>query len=311
MLSDVFARLAPVLLLLALGQWMQRRRFVTETSVEQLKKIVVNLTLPAVLFHTFLEMELQPAYLAIFALVFLLCVALLALGRLLQPQLGKGHPYFPFLLTGFEYGMLGVGLFGTAYGLEQLGYIAVIDLGHELFIWFVFLGFLLVQRDGIREPRRLLRAFATAPVILGILSGLAFNALGLRSWLSDFFLSAALLATLERLGSVTGPLILLIIGYGIALDRRGIREAWPIVAVRLGLLIPLALLLNTFVLDRRLGLAQPFQSALFTLLVLPPPFILPLYMPDLPEERRYVNNVLTVHTVASIAVFTLYSALTA
>ncbi len=310
MLTAVFSRLVPVLLLLALGYWLRRRHFVTETTIEQLKKLVVNLTLPAVLFNTFLKMELQLAYLAVFGLMFLLCMALLGLGHLLKPHLGADHPYFPFLLTGFEYGMLGVGLFGTAYGLDQLGYIAVVDLGHELFIWFVFLGFLLVKRDGIREPRRLLRAFATSPVILGILAGLVFNVTGAHRWLTDFFLTAALLATLEQLGSITGPLVLLVIGYGIALDRKGVRAAWPIVAIRLGLLIPLALLLNAVVLDGLLNLAPPFQAALFTLLILPPPFIIPLYMPDLPDERRYVNNVLTLHTVVSIAVFTLYAALT-
>ena len=46
---------------------------------------------------------------------------------------------FHILITGFEYGMLAISLFGAAYGLDKIGYIAIVDLGHEIFIWFVFL----------------------------------------------------------------------------------------------------------------------------------------------------------------------------
>ena len=54
-------------------------------------------------------------------------------------------------------------------------------------------------------------------------------------------------------------------------------------------------------------LDAPFEIALFTLLVLPPPFIVPLYMPPgMADERRYVNNVLMLYTVATIVIFAVY-----
>ena len=56
-----------------------------------------------------------------------------------------------------------------------------------------------------------------------------------------------------------------------------------------------------------LGGSEYSQAALFTLLILPPPFIIPLYMkPDMPDERRYVNNVLSLYTIVSIVVFVAY-----
>jgi hypothetical protein len=83
-----------------------------------------------------------------------------------------------------------------------------------------------------------------------------------------------------------------------------------VVVLRLGLLIPLALLLNAVLVRGVLGLEPAFEAALFTLLILPPPFIIPLYMkPGIPEERRFVNNVLTLYTVVSVAVFAVYFAL--
>ena len=81
----------------------------------------------------------------------------------LRRRLNVPHPYFPFLMTGFEYGMLGVSLFGSAYGLENIGYIAVADLGHELFIWFVFLALLLMTREGTPARRSLPGRFPARP----------------------------------------------------------------------------------------------------------------------------------------------------
>ncbi|GAB4416349.1 MAG: auxin efflux carrier [Anaerolineae bacterium] len=303
----ILNRVLPILLLIALGHWTRRSGFLTESAVENLRKLVVTLALPAVLFISFLEMKLQTKYLLVFVLIFVLNVTLFALGRALKTRLRVEYLYFPFLMTGFEYGMLGVSLFGSAYGLDKIGYIAVIDLGHELFIWFVFLAFLLMLRDGHQDPRQLLRAFLTSPVIIGILAGIALNVIGAREFVNERPVVGGVMATLRFLGDLTIPLILIIVGYGIRLDRTGIREAAPVIGIRLAILVPLALLLNRLVLRGLLDLEAPFEAGLFTLLVLPPPFIIPLYMKaGLPDERRYVNNALTLYTVASIALFTIY-----
>ena len=149
---QIFNQVLPILFLISLGYWTRQKQFLSESTVDELRKIVVNLALPAVLFTSFLHIELKSAYFVIFALTFVLAGLLFMLGRFLKKRLAIRFAYFPFLLTGFEYGMLGVSLFGAAYGLEQIGYIAVADLGHEIFIWFVFLPLLLIQRDGAQKP---------------------------------------------------------------------------------------------------------------------------------------------------------------
>jgi hypothetical protein len=74
------------------------------------------------------------------------------------------------------------------------------------------------------------------------------------------------------------------------------------------ILIPLAFLLNRYLVQGILHLDTLFETALFTLLVLPPPFIIPLYTsPELADkEKEYINNTLTMHTLISIIVFSLY-----
>ncbi|MFN2106059.1 MAG: hypothetical protein ACK2UJ_14365 [Candidatus Promineifilaceae bacterium] len=203
--------------------------------------------------------------------------------------------------------MLGVSLFGGAYGLANIGIFAVVDLGHELFIWFAFLPLLLRERDGIQKISDLLRSFLRSPVVIAILLSILFNVLGWQEALNTLPITGGIMAALGFLANLTIPLILITVGYGIKLDRKGLGDASRLVITRLAILLPLAFLLNTFLIRGLLDLPRAYEVALFTLLVLPPPFIIPLFMkPELLEEERYVNNVLTLYTVVSIILFTAH-----
>ncbi|MDX1413333.1 MAG: hypothetical protein R3293_04030 [Candidatus Promineifilaceae bacterium] len=305
--AEIINRVLPILLLIFLGNWIRRANFLGEDVVEGLKKLVVNISLPAVLFISFLHVEFQPAFLVIFFIVFGLNGSMYILGKLLRPRVAPEHDYYPYLMTGFEYGMLGISLFGSAYGLANIGIFAVVDLGHEIFIWFVFLPLLLMKRDGIQHTSDLVKSFFKSPVIIGILAGILFNFLGIADSLDTWPLTGGILGTLEFLAAMTIPLILIVVGAGMKLNRQGAGSAARVVLIRLLILIPLALLINHFVIENLLGLRRAYQIALFTLFILPPPFIIPLFMnEERVEERRYVNNVLTLYTIASIVVFGLY-----
>jgi malate permease and related proteins len=305
--SQILNRVLPILLLILLGSLVRRHKFLSSSTIDDLRKLVVNLALPSVLFVTFLQIELKLTYLVVFVIIFVLCLALLGLGFLLKVRFAPRNEYFPFLMTGFEYGMLGVSLFGGAYGLEKLGTIAVLALGHEIFIWFVFLAFLLTKRDGIQGPRQLFSTFSKSPVILAIILGIFFNLLGFQDLLYQAPISGGVMLVLQFLGNLVVPLILLIVGYSLQFDLKGVKSALPVVLTRLLVLVPLALGINFFLIRGWLELEPIFEAALFTLLVLPPPFIIPLYMrPELVEEKHYVNNVLALHTIFSIGIYIIY-----
>lgn len=305
---QIINQVLPILFLISLGYWINRKNFLTENTIDQLRKIVVNLALPAVIFVSFLNIELKASYFAIFAFTFFLCVLLFLLGQLIKKLFNIRYTYFPYLTTGFEYGMLGVSLFGAAYGLEKIGYIAVTDLGHEIFIWFVFLPLLLIKRDGMQNPKEIVKSFLSAPVVIAILTSIILNVLNGQEWLYQYPITGALMTTLEFLGSLTVPLILIIVGYGIKINRAGLKDALLVVVIRLGILIPLALLLNVHLMRNLLHLEKLFEAGLFTLLILPPPFIVPLYARSSlsGEEKQYINNVLTIHTIISVTIFIIY-----
>jgi len=304
---EIINRVLPILLLLFLGYWFRGTNFLSEPIMDGLRKLVVNVALPSVLFLSFLQIDLQPSFVILSIVIFLLNFALYLFGRFLGPRVAPNHPYFPFLMTGFEYGMLAISLFGSAYGLSQIGLIAVADLGHELFIWFVFLPLLLAKRDGMQRPSEMLQTFAKSPLIIAILSALLLNVIGLNDVFFAWPVTGGIMSTLEFLAALTIPLILLTVGYGIKLDREGFRSAARVVLIRMAIIIPTIYLLNSLLVRALLQLGWPYEVAIITLFIAPPPFIIPLFMsPDLVEERRYVNNVLTLHTIVSVTLFVLF-----
>ncbi|PLW75095.1 AEC family transporter [Cohaesibacter celericrescens] len=300
-------QILPILFIILAGVALRLFNILSASIIEGLTRLIVTVVLPSVLFTVFLDMDMKLEYVAPFLLVAAICGGLYGLGRVLGPIVAPNHPFFPFLFTGFEYGMLGVSLFGGAYGLEAVGYIAVVDLAHELFIWFIFAPLLMIRRDGKSEPTAILKMFATSPVVLGLVGGLACNALGLSVVIKTAPVLSSVYATLTFFTAMAVPLILLVVGFGIRIRRQGLADVGLLIALRYGLVVPLALLLNRYVLDGIFHLDRPIQMAFFTLLILPPPFIIPLFMQNASEnERAYVTNALAVSTVISLIIFSIY-----
>lgn len=60
--TEIINHVFPILFLIFLGQWIRRRNFLAEGTIEDLRKIAVNLALLAVLFTSFLQIQLKSAY---------------------------------------------------------------------------------------------------------------------------------------------------------------------------------------------------------------------------------------------------------
>jgi malate permease and related proteins len=300
----ILAKVLPVILLLAGGVLVKRARFLSEPTVVELKKFVVNVSLPALLFVAFLNTDFQVKYLWIVVVTFGVNLLMLLLGRALGLFVVKGNAYFPLLLTGFEMGMMGFSLFGTAYGLQSLSTFGIFDLGQEAYVWFVLTTLLAGLRSGAPNPRKILLSFISSPVILAIFLAVALNLLGLREPIGAHPLTGALLAAVTILSQLTIPLVLIFIGYQLNFRLAKLRLPLVTLLVRTVLLVGIAVLVNEFLFKRVLRLPGLFSAALFTMFVLPPPFIIPLFMEGRSaEDHDYVSNTLSLSTLVTLAAF--------
>ena len=67
----VISKVLPVIWLLFLGNILNRLKFIKQDTINDLKKIVVNLSLPALLFLAFSTAKLEQQYLYLVLVVFL------------------------------------------------------------------------------------------------------------------------------------------------------------------------------------------------------------------------------------------------
>ncbi|HJE50498.1 MAG TPA: hypothetical protein K8V15_00685 [Tessaracoccus flavescens] len=306
-MGHIVASVLPIILLIGLGWVLRVTRVLSADGADVLKKLVVSVILPAVLFNAFLSITFQTEYLAIIVLVPVLCVALLGLGYGVRRLLPGSTPITPFLFTGFEFGMLGLALFTAGYGIANVPIAGMVGLGHEFFIWFVFVTVLRRATSGAVSAGETLRSFVTSPVIIAILAGLLLNVLGLGPWIASNPVGGAVLVTTQYLSAMIVPVILIVVGHGMRLNAAGVRQAAPFVAVRFLLMLALAFVINLLVVRQLLGLPLMVEHAIFTLLILPPPFIVPIFLPaDRRDDMVYANNVLSLHTVVSVVAFIVY-----
>jgi hypothetical protein len=241
--------------------------------------LVIHLALPAALFLTFLRVSLEPQYAVIVGAVFAACLAVLAAGPLIGRWVGVPSPMLPYLLTGFEAGMLGYAIYGAVFGAAELYRFGIVDLGQVTFVFFVLVP-LLVRRAGghAPSPAQTLVSFLRTPVIVAIVAGMAGSALGLGPALDGSSLGEAALRTLGLLASLTTPLIALAIGASTSLRRGTLGAPIRTVVVRMTIWVVLATLFVVLVVDGLLGLDRLFQAAVLTMAILPPPFVIPLYL---------------------------------
>ncbi len=309
---DALGRVLPILLLFLLGAVLRKRAFLAEATVADLRRFVLAVTLPAALFLTFLRVSLELRYLPIVLIVFAACVVMLLAGPGLNRLLGVRSPFAGPLTTGFEAGMLGYAIYGGVFGQENLYRFGIVDLGQVLFVFFVLATLLTRRATGVTPgARETILAFVRTPVILAILVGVTGNLVGLGALLDSTPLSVALLTTLGLLGACTTPLIAVVIGYSTRLRPGALSRPARTVAIRLVAWVVLAVPFVVFVVQGVLGLDPLFAAAVMTMAILPPPFVIPLYMGSRDgdeAERDYVADTLSLATVATLVAFTVVAA---
>lgn len=286
----------PVLAALALGVLCRKLNFLTRDGVDTLKKVVVNLTLPAVVFAAFATAEYSLQTIAIPVLVFLLCCLGLVLGRLLARLLRLPGRVTPYLAAGFEAGMLGYALFALLFPQASSARFAILDLGQTLFVFTLYKALL----SGGKETKSLWKDIVNTPILWGTFAGLLVGATGLFGWMVQNGSAAVVTSLTDFLSAPTGMMILLAVGYDLDFGQIRWRETARFVVLRLAamaILFAVLLLVNRTLLH---GII--FEGAALLLFILPPPYVLPIFA-DEPSQRAQISSALSALTVVTLLFF--------
>ena len=298
---QVLLTVLPVVVMLLLGVLTRKTGMLSREGIGALKRVVMDITLPAVLVGAFAGAEYTLNSLLLPLIMFAVCLAALGLGRLGGRMLRLSSPYAPYMASGYEAGMLGYALFAMLYGQEHTASFALLDLGQVLFVFTVYKVLLTRTQGGRMSARQTLHSLASSPTIWAILAGVALGATGLYRAMGAWGGDQLLTAVTDFVSAPTGAVILLTIGYGLAMDKAQLKAGLKTCALRLvinGALMALMLVVAGFMFPGDIYL----RGAVLLMFMLPPPYVLPIFADD-PQERSYVSSSLCMLTLVTIAVF--------
>lgn len=301
MLTKILETALPVFAALFIGVLCRKRAIFSRADVDAMKKLAVDICLPAVVFSAFAGADYAPENLLIPVVMFLLCSAGLGLGYAFRALFHRSSRLLPFLTIGFESGMLGYGLFALLFPAEDPGTYAILELGHVLFVFTLYKGLLMGRGQG----KELVRQAFTSPVMLGILGGVLFGVTGLYRALEPSGITGVISAVASFISAPTSFIILVSIGYDLSLRDTVWEKALRCIGIRyvtVGLVYGAAVLLNRTVLRSAIH-----EGALLLMVTLPAPYVLPVFA-NLEEERASVASTLSLMTLFSLILFAVLAA---
>ena len=301
----VLQTVLPVVVMLGIGMLCRKKALISREGINALKSVVVNITLPAVLLSAFATTRYTFMDIVIPLLMFLVCLAGWALGKLAMKLFRMPSRFVPFLTTGFEAGMLGYALFNMLYGSGRTADFARIDLGQVLFVFTLYKILLGLDGEKKADSRTLIREMVFSPIILAIAAGVLFGATGLYRALIPSGAAGILDACTSFVAAPTSAIILLTIGYDLVLTDIPWQSTGKVVAVRFGIMMLLRAALLAVL--RLILPGASLTEAINVMFLLPPPFVLPVFADDA-DARVYVSSALSVSTLVAIAGFAVLAA---
>ncbi len=296
----VIQTVLPVFLALGLGMLCRSRNFLSREGVDALKKVVINLTLPFVLLNAFATAEYTPAALSLPALMFFICCLALGLGFLAVRIFRVKGRLSVYLMSGFEAGMLGYALFVLLFPNISVSEFALPDIGQTLFVFTLY----KILLSGRTDWKAIGRDMATTPILWAVAAGVLIGATGLYGKLQEWGISGILNASTDFLSAPTGMVILLTVGYDLVIKEIPWKKTAGFIAMRLVIMTicyAAAVLLNRGLLNNVL-----FEGAMLLMLILPPPYVIPVFA-DEPSERVQISSALSAMTLVTIVLFALVS----
>ena len=297
---SVLEIILPVFLALCLGMLCRTKRILSPEGVASLKKVAVNITLPAVSFGTFARADYSAGRMLVPVWMFIACCIALALGYAARRLLKMQHAHSPYLCTAFEGGMLGFSLYPLIYG--DLSPFAIVVLGQTFFIFTVY----KVLLSGAHGKRALLKETFTSPSLWALLLGLLIGVSGLYHRMEAIGVQGLFDGIQGFIAAPTSFLVLLSVGYDLKPVDIQWGETCKIILARLAIM---ALLLGATLLVNRIFLSGVIETrAAVMLFILPAPFVLQAFSKE-PSEAGFISSTLSVQTILTIIGFAVMAAL--
>lgn len=297
----------PVIIMLIIGMICREKKLISEEGIEGFQTLVMNFTLPISLLYTFYRASIKVDTVIFPITLFVVTAGGIFVGKLICKLIKENDAYFPFTMTGYEAGMLGYALFGILLGSDKITEFALMDIGHVLAIFTVYIAMLKGVGGTRQTAKEVIKGILSTPVLLAVLTGVVLSVTGIGGWIESSSIGPVLGGVCEFIAAPTSAVILVVIGYRMNFIGVAWKKISKVVVLRLvqqGIMAALV-----FAFFKTLGgiFAEPLTLiSVIVMLILPPPFIVPLYVEG-EEKKEFYSSAISVYTMVSIIGFMILS----
>lgn len=305
-MEQIFAKVLPILILITFGYIIKRTSFLDNSVFSGIKKIVFNIALPSILFLSFINIELKFEYIGLNLWVITLLFLLNMLGRLFNRINKISNLILPYVLSGTTFALLGIVLYSTAFGSDNIAYFTIMAIGHEIYIWIIYISLMRIDLSGEKFTFKGFVNIIKSPLIVSILLSVLLNILGLSSYFTTNPILSGINQTLNYLAQLATPLILLIVGYDLEFNPSYTRLSVIFTLIRRISLVGFGFAMAFLVLPRIMELTNYHIYALMIFFMLPPPFGLSTFIElsgGSKKDSIIGNNVVVLDTILCIITF--------
>ena len=311
-MSDIMGKLSPILALIFFGFLLRRKRYFEPVAFNRIQDMVVNIAIPCMLFTSFVNMRFSNQYLLLSLSYTVYLILLLGAGFLIYHLFRLRYRFFPFLLTCFGFGTLGLPLYTILFGADNTQYMSVLGVGHELFVAVLFLPLIRAYFSGERySVRRGLRALLSPSLVMVALA-LLIRGFGLNRLLTDNFLGVGVAGAIDKLGGLTLVLSLVMVGYRMRFSNLdNVRTSFAYAGIRILATLGLGTLYRILVINHFTRGEILFDHAYNILMIQHGSLALTALVGQYCslEEQEVVNNVFVINVMASFVILVAYLAI--
>lgn len=290
---------APVIIMIFIGYIMKITGMMKDEGVDNIKKYIVNIALPLLIFHAVSVAEYNMQTIIIFGIMMAAMIIALLIGYAAKNMVSEPlRKYFPFMVTAYEGGMLCYPLYQNMCGEGRLSNIVIIDLATCVFVFGIYIGLLQLTDQNIPfNPKQLVvNAFKT-PSFIGLIIGLGLGISGLMNRFLALPIGDTYMSIKNMIVAPVSPMILICVGYSLNLKKDMLTDVAKTVAMRF--VVQMLLLAGTILIMKQVGINK-YMLAAFCVYFLSAPNFNPGNFVKHEEPNKYIATTTSIYCLVTI-----------
>lgn len=221
---SIIKTILPLLIAFGTGKLFAKTGIINDDGCATLKAVLSKIMIPVILLDSMLFSEYSSKTLILIIVAIFSHSLIFGLACLLKRFLPSREKYFPFFVSSWEGGSLGIPLCLMLLGQQSSGLMAILDFGQTILLFILIVPVLQVTENEKPNFKKLLKIIITSPCFDAIVIGAILGVIGLGNIIKSSSVLEIWQTTVSSVTGSTGFLVMLTIGYGFKLKKSLLKD---------------------------------------------------------------------------------------